>query len=144
MPKEKDNLRDFSAVSDRILAANKPAAAAWEKVRPSLDVVLMLVRLRKSRGLTQADVAARVGWDKSFVSRLERPTDRMPDLTTISRYLEACDARAGLVIASTDTPAQMHVEDAVSLGGGEDSHQMFEILRDRDIAWDDSAAGAAG
>lgn len=136
--------RDFSSVNERILARNPAAAAAWEEVRPALELILMLVRLRKSRGLSQSDVAERAGWDKSFVSRLERPAERMPDLTTVSRYLEACHARVGIVVASVDTPAQLHVEDAVALGGGEVSQNMFEGLRDRDIDWDEASVGAPG
>lgn len=135
--------RDFSSVNERILAKNPEAREAWDKVRPSLELILMLVRLRKSRGLSQTEVAERAGWDKSFVSRLERPAERMPDLTTVMRYLEACRAQAGLVIASTDTSAQVHVEDAVALGGGLASQTIFEGLRDRDLDWDESAAGAA-
>jgi transcriptional regulator with XRE-family HTH domain len=138
-----DKARDFASVNVEILRRHPEAAAAWERIQPALQLVLMLVRLRKSRGLTQAAIAERAGWDKSFVSRLERPGDRMPDLLTVNRYLEACDARAGLVVATADTPAHLHVEDAVSLGASEAAQQMFEGLRDRDIDFDDAMAGAA-
>jgi transcriptional regulator with XRE-family HTH domain len=138
-----DQARDFSAVSERVLANNPETRAAWEQLQPALELILMLVRLRKSRGLTQAQVAERAGWDKSFVSRLERPNEQMPDLTTIARYLEACHAQVGLVVASTDTAAPVHVEDAVALGGGKASQHLFQELRDRDL-WDDSRLGAAG
>ena len=55
-----------------------------------------LRQLRKRRGLTQAELAHRMGlgyrsgW--SFVARLERGKFREPRLSTIVRYLKACGA----------------------------------------------------
>lgn len=144
MERQASNPSDLASVNSDILARNPEAAAAWDHIQPALQLILMLVRARKKRGLTQAAVAERAGWDKSFVSRLERPGDRMPDLSTINRYLEACDTRVGLVTTSADTPTQLHVEDAVSLGTSEMAQHMFEGLRDCDIAFDAGSAGAGG
>jgi transcriptional regulator with XRE-family HTH domain len=140
--KQSDEIIDFATANDRILADLPEISKAWDRAQPALEVVLMLVRCRKSKGLTQAELAIRAGWDKSFVSRLERPNDQIPGLATITRYLEACDARAGLVVASTDTQAQLHVDDAISLSGGEAGQHLFEDFRDRDFDWDVGSVGA--
>lgn len=132
---------NFGAVNDRVLAGSPEASAKWQEKAAALDFAMMLVRTRKSRGLKQSDVAARAGWDKSFVSRLERPGGAIPDFATMGRYFAACEASVGLIVGSTSTPLQLHVEDAVTLGG-EDGN-LFEGLRDTNIALDARVLSAA-
>lgn len=63
---------------------------AYEANRPRRELALALRRMRKARGLTQADVAARTGMSQSHVSKLEAATGPMPELDTMRRYAEAC------------------------------------------------------
>jgi transcriptional regulator with XRE-family HTH domain len=53
-----------------------------------------LLRLRKSRGLTQAETAARAGVDRMTVSRAERGDN--PNLLTVVRLLRVYDRLAAL------------------------------------------------
>ena len=57
----------------------------------------LLVRLRKHANLTQAELADRACWDKSFVSELEGAYGDMPDTRTIAGYATACGVTVRLV-----------------------------------------------
>ena len=52
------------------------------------SVVLPLRSARSIAGLTQAEVAERMGRSVAWVSRLERSSD--PRISTAERYLRAC------------------------------------------------------
>jgi len=136
-------LNDFDAVNEQVLASVPEAREAWNARKAAFGLAMMLVRLRNSKDLRQSDIAERTGWDKSFVSRLERPTDKLPSLATLMRYVEACDAQAGLVVARANAP-QVHVDDAVALGGGIEAEQMFIGLRDVDIELGEAAFSTSG
>ena len=54
----------------------------------------LLLRARHDAGLTQAQVAERMGTQPPSVARLERSLatgKHSPSLTTLQRYVEACD-----------------------------------------------------
>jgi len=68
----------------------------WNATAAKRSVALSLIGLRRAAGLTQAQLAARAGWDKAFLSRLESPLGSVPSAATISRYAEACGASASL------------------------------------------------
>lgn len=136
-------LSDFEDVNERVLAAVPEAREAWSSRKAAFEVAKMLVRLRERKGLRQVDIATRTGWDKAFVSRLERPNSELPSLATLIRYAAACDAQAGIVLASAHAP-QVHVDDAVALAGGGVADEIFSGLRDRDIELDEEAFGVQG
>jgi ribosome-binding protein aMBF1 (putative translation factor) len=81
---------------DEILATRKDVRAARERSRMKRSISMALVGLRKSAGLTQSELAARVGWDKSYVSRLEGASGGLPDLETLRHYANACQVCARL------------------------------------------------
>jgi DNA-binding XRE family transcriptional regulator len=58
-----------------------------------LEFILMLEvsRARARSGLTQAEIARRMGTTQSAVARLE--TERLPSLSTLKRYAEAVGAK---------------------------------------------------
>jgi transcriptional regulator with XRE-family HTH domain len=59
--------------------------------RPALDVAEHLLRLRRLRGMSREELAARMGATQSFVARLE--TGRAnPRLATLVKAAEALDA----------------------------------------------------
>mgnify|MGYP002620051709 CR=1 FL=1 len=62
-----------------------------EFLRDSLPATLLA--MRKRAGLTQAQVAARMGRQVPHVSKLERYSARLPQLPTVIRYLHAVGAR---------------------------------------------------
>ncbi|NOZ79152.1 MAG: helix-turn-helix domain-containing protein [Acidobacteria bacterium] len=69
--------------------------AAKERVR--LALALAMVRARKARGLSQTEVAERLGVSQSWVSKLENP-DIAHTFESILDYLQAIDAELDMEI----------------------------------------------
>ena len=61
-----------------------------------------LLKARQDAGLTQAEVARRMGTQAPAVARLERslaPGKHSPSVTTLRKYLKACGRRLVLEVA---------------------------------------------
>ncbi|SDY01298.1 Helix-turn-helix [Allochromatium warmingii] len=75
-------------------AMQQPAfKAAWDELEESYSALNELLRARKQAGLTQEEVAARMGTTKSAVSRLEasiRNEKGSPSFATLRKYAHAC------------------------------------------------------
>jgi transcriptional regulator with XRE-family HTH domain len=125
--------RSAQEVRDRLLLKRPSLARAWAESRPKRELALFLVRMRKAAGLTQQEVSDRAGWDKSYVSRLESENGGIPDLATISRFAEACNAVAGLLVAMPEGD-HFRVTGSLEISnvGAEPDH--FARLRDTTIA----------
>jgi transcriptional regulator with XRE-family HTH domain len=68
------------------------------------ELVERLVEERRLQGLSQTDVAARMGTSQSAVARLERG-DADVRLSTLERYAAALDHRLGFGVARQRTEA---------------------------------------
>jgi predicted transcriptional regulator len=77
-----------------------PAGSGDGTVFPGFD---QLVRRRHELGLSQTEVAARMGTSQSALARLEsgRSDARM---STVARYAEALDADVGFAVRSRTDP----------------------------------------
>lgn len=66
------------------------------------DLIDQLVAMRKARKLTQADVAERMGVDRSVISRFETAATggRNPNLHTVWSYAETVGAFIGFIVAA--------------------------------------------
>lgn len=72
-------------------------ARTRRKPHPSSDRVFAeLIEMRIRRGLTQADVADRIGTTQSAISRLEDRRTGSPTLRTLERYADAVGCRLEL------------------------------------------------
>lgn len=70
---------------------------AWEEVQGENGLTRELVRLRVEHGLTQAQVAEKVGTKQAAISRLEhRPPKRPTELLCKVANLYGCEVRAHL------------------------------------------------
>ena len=67
--------------------------AEYEALAPEYETARELIAARTSAGMTQGEVAARMGTTQSVVARLESGR-RAPSLRTVQRYAEAVGARA--------------------------------------------------
>ncbi|MGB4466682.1 MAG: helix-turn-helix transcriptional regulator [Azovibrio sp.] len=70
--------------------------AAWEGLEDEYAALNELLQARKQAGLTQEEVAARMGTTKSAVSRLEasiRSESHSPSFATLRKYAHACGKR---------------------------------------------------
>lgn len=85
-----DELRRESPELDRRLRDSEPRR----------DLALALVGLRRNAGLTQTELAAAMGKDQAFVSRMESAAGAFPSATSIEAYAQACNAAVAYVFAS--------------------------------------------
>lgn len=70
--------------------------AAWDGLEEEYAALSELLQARKQAGLTQEEVAARMGTTKSAVSRLEasiRSDHHSPSFATLRKYAHACGKR---------------------------------------------------
>jgi DNA-binding XRE family transcriptional regulator len=77
----------------------KGFVAAYDELSAGYDLARRLLKARLDAGLTQAEVAGRMGTTKSAVSRLESGGRHSPSLSTLQRYAQAvaCDVELRLV-----------------------------------------------
>lgn len=115
---------------EQILQSRPEVRQLWDASQTKRDMALALVRLRQRAQLSQAQLAERAGWQKSYVSRLEAASDFFPDTETIRRYAEACGGVVSVVFTAPDASV-VHVIDAVTLVPS-DVHP-FESMRDQDV-----------
>ncbi len=75
----------------------------YERVnREEFALLDMLLQARREAGLTQADVAARMGTKAPAIARMERALasgKHSPSISTVRRYLEACGKDLRLEVA---------------------------------------------
>ena len=75
------------------LLADPDTRAEYDALAPEFETARELVAARARAGLTQEEVAARMGTTQSTVARLESGK-RPPSLRTVQRYALAVGARA--------------------------------------------------
>ncbi len=88
-------LRDLK----RELLSDPAIQAAYDSMAPEFEMARELIAARSRAGLTQGDVALRMGTTQSVIARLEGGK-RTPSLRTVQRYAEAVGAHAVVRIES--------------------------------------------
>ncbi len=71
------------------LLENPDVKAEHDKLEAEYSLASQLIKLRKKAGLTQEQLAVKMGTQKSNISRLERG-HRNTTWHTITKYAEAC------------------------------------------------------
>ena len=77
----------------RELLANPATQAAYEAQAPEFDMARELIAARSRAGLTQNDVAQRMGTTQSVIARLEGGKC-VPSMRTVQRYAQSVGGRA--------------------------------------------------
>ena len=77
----------------RELLADEETRAAYDAQAAEFALARERIAARTRAGLTQADVAERMGTTQSVIARLEGGK-RAPSMRTVQRYAEAVGARA--------------------------------------------------
>ncbi len=77
----------------RELLASPATQAAYDGMAAEFDLTRELIAARSRAGLTQGDVAQRMGTTQSVIARLE-DGERTPSLRTVQRYAQAVGARS--------------------------------------------------
>jgi DNA-binding XRE family transcriptional regulator len=75
------------------LLADPAARVGYDALAPEFDMARELIAARARAGLTQADVAQRMGTTQSVVAGLEGGR-RIPSMRTVQRYAQAVGGRA--------------------------------------------------
>ncbi|ENG7506239.1 helix-turn-helix transcriptional regulator [Vibrio parahaemolyticus] len=69
--------------------ADPKVKAEYDALEPEFNVISTLLSMRETAGLTQSQVAERMGTKESNVSRLEKGTGN-PTIKTLMKYAKAC------------------------------------------------------
>ncbi len=69
---------------------------AWEDLEPEFQVLKAMIKAREKRGISQAELARRVGTKQSVISRLEHGAFSKATLETIKKMADALDMRLEL------------------------------------------------
>lgn len=73
---------------------NKEFSIAFEKAEAKRQIAQEIALLRKSKHITQADLAKEIKTTQQVISRLENPRDkRMPSLELLDRVARALNRR---------------------------------------------------
>lgn len=78
------------------MLADPEVRAEYERLTPEMELLDILLKARKKAGLTQAQVAERMGTKASAVTRLEGALAsgrHSPSIATVRKYLAACGKR---------------------------------------------------
>ncbi len=76
----------------RELLKDKRVKKVYEKLGPEFAVIEMIIRKRIERGLSQKELARKIGTRQSAISRLESGTYN-PSLSFLQKVSEALDAK---------------------------------------------------
>ena len=90
-------MTSLASLRDQILS-DPEVHAEYERLGPIFAVVGEMVDARQSAGLTQAELARRMGTSQSVIARLESAR-HMPTFDLISRYAHALDRRIEVHLA---------------------------------------------
>ncbi len=75
--------------------ANPEVKAEYERLEPEFKLIRALLAMRETAGLTQAQVAIKMGTSESSVCRLEAGAAN-PTIKTLVKYAKACDCELNL------------------------------------------------
>jgi transcriptional regulator with XRE-family HTH domain len=80
------------------LLKNKQIKQAYEKLEPEFAVIEIIIQKRLERGLSQKELAKKIGTKQSAISRLESGTYN-PSLSFLQKVVEALDAKLKISLA---------------------------------------------
>ena len=73
----------------------------YDSLQDEFSLIDQLITMRTKAGLTQEDVAKKLGTNKSNISRLERGRSN-PSWATLSKYAAACGFRVKLAAVENE------------------------------------------
>jgi transcriptional regulator with XRE-family HTH domain len=84
------------------LLTDPEVKAEYDRLGPIHAVVAEMIEARLAAGLTQADIAARMGTTQSVIARLENAR-HMPTFDMVARYAAAVDHRLDIHLVRSDS-----------------------------------------
>jgi transcriptional regulator with XRE-family HTH domain len=84
-------MSQWEEFKERLFKENPEARAEYESLRPMYTAIADIIRLRLEKGVTQAELARRLGKQQPAIARLESGKV-MPSLASLQEVAEALDA----------------------------------------------------
>jgi predicted transcriptional regulator len=81
------------------LLANPKVRAEYDALAPQFEIAAELLKARLRAGLSQAELAVRMGTSQSAVARLESG-DTLPSTKTLLRYAQATGSRVRVKLSA--------------------------------------------
>lgn len=94
---------DALEILDRMIGDDPELRALIEEERVNADVAMEIYQLRTSRGLTQNELADRVGITQSVIARLEDADYEGHSLRMLRRIAEALGARLSVHLVPVES-----------------------------------------
>jgi ribosome-binding protein aMBF1 (putative translation factor) len=88
----------FEKLKARLLA-NPKVKAEYNALAPEFEIAAELLRARLRAGLSQTELAARMGTSQSAVARLESG-DTLPSTKTLLRYAQATGSKVRVKLSA--------------------------------------------
>ncbi|MEA3128550.1 MAG: hypothetical protein QOF46_345 [Paraburkholderia sp.] len=88
----------FEKLKARLLA-NPKVKAEYDALAPQFEIAAELLRARLRAGLSQAELAVRMGTSQSAIARLESG-DTLPSTKTLLRYAQATGSRVRVKLSA--------------------------------------------
>jgi ribosome-binding protein aMBF1 (putative translation factor) len=88
----------FEKLKARLLA-NPKVKAEYDALAPEFEIAAELLRARLRAGLSQTELAARMGTSQSAVARLESG-DTLPSTKTLLRYARATGSKVRVKLST--------------------------------------------
>lgn len=82
----------------RKLLSDPEAKAEYDRLKPEYDLIRLLIKRRLKKGMTQTDVAKKLGTKQTSVSRLESGANG----ASLERYVHYASAVGGKLKVSLD------------------------------------------
>ncbi|MBI2318286.1 MAG: helix-turn-helix transcriptional regulator [Betaproteobacteria bacterium] len=87
--------------------ARPDVKAEFERLKPEFAFLDQVLAARKASGLTQADIARRIGTTQSAIARLESGSGKhLPSLTTLHKYASAVGCRVEIRLVKGRAPTK--------------------------------------
>jgi transcriptional regulator with XRE-family HTH domain len=89
--------------------AKPDVKSAYDRLAPEFALFDAILTAREAAGLTQADVAARIGTTQSAIARLESRTGgHSPTIATLERYAQALGCTLQVRFVKEPAPSRAH------------------------------------
>lgn len=92
------------AFLEEMRARDPKLQAEYERLGPRYKLISALIGARQRAGLTQRELARRMGRSQAVVSRLES-AEHSPRIETLLEYAEACGHQIELRIVEAEEPS---------------------------------------
>lgn len=80
---------------------NRKVRAAYASLEPEYDIIVSLIRCRLEKGVTQKELARRVGTKQSAIARLESGAYN-PSIAFLNKVTRALDAKLLITVRGAD------------------------------------------